>query len=115
MTEQRYKAVQAVIAEGRTVSEVASDWEVSRRTMHRWLEHYECEDLGGRGDRSHRPAHCPHQMPATIEAVVLEMRRCHAYWGPDASPSSWRARVSCRRLQSRPSIAVWSVPRSSTP
>jgi hypothetical protein len=31
VTEQRYKAVLAVIGAGRTVSEVATDWGVSRR------------------------------------------------------------------------------------
>src|SRR6267378_2054436 len=81
VTEQRYKAVLAVIGDGRTVSEVARDWGVCRRTMHRWLERYEGEGLEGLGDRSHRPAHCPHQMPAAVEVMVLEMRRAHAYWG----------------------------------
>jgi hypothetical protein len=33
VTEQRYKAVLPVIGDGRTVSEVATDWGVSRRTM----------------------------------------------------------------------------------
>jgi transposase-like protein len=37
VTERRYKAVLAVIADGRTVSEVAKDWGVSRQTMHAWL------------------------------------------------------------------------------
>ena len=41
VAEQRYKAVLAVIAEGRTVSEVARDWGVSRQTMHAWLARYE--------------------------------------------------------------------------
>ena len=41
VTEQRYKAVLAVIGDSRTVSEVATDWCVSRRTMHRWLVRYE--------------------------------------------------------------------------
>jgi transposase InsO family protein len=81
VTEQRYKAVQAVIASGRTVGEVASEWEVCRQTVHRWLARYECEGLEGLGNRSSRPAHCPHQMPPEIEAMVLEMRRAHPYWG----------------------------------
>lgn len=81
VTEQRYKATEAVLAEGRTISEVASDWSVSRRTMHRWLARYEAEGLEGLGDRSHRPMHCPHQMAAATEVMVLEMRRAHAYWG----------------------------------
>ena len=78
VAEQRYKAVQAVLADGRTVAEVASDLGVSRRTLHRWLVRYEAGGMEGMGDRSHRPAHCPHQMAATVEAMVLEMRRSHA-------------------------------------
>jgi len=81
VTEQRYKAVEGVLADGRTVGEVASQWEVSRRTLHRWLSRYEAGGLEGLGDGSHRPAHCPHQMPAAVEVLVLEMRRAHAYWG----------------------------------
>ena len=81
VTEQRYKAVEAVIAAGRTVGEVASEWGVCRQTMHRWLARYESDGLEGLGDRSSRPAHCPHQTPPEIEALVLEMRRAHPYWG----------------------------------
>ena len=81
MTEQRYKAVLAVIGDGRTVSEVATDWGVSRRTLHRWLLRYEGDGLEGLNNRSHRPAQSPHQMPPAVEAMVLEMRRAHAYWG----------------------------------
>jgi transposase InsO family protein len=81
VTEQRYKAVQGVLADGRTVSEVAGDWGVCRRTMHRWLARYEGAGLPALDDRSHRPVHCPHQMPAAIEVMVLEMRRAHGYWG----------------------------------
>ena len=41
--EQRYKAVLAVVAEGRTVKEVARDWGGSRQTLHSWLARYEAE------------------------------------------------------------------------
>ena len=81
VTEQRYQAVLAVIGGGRTVSEVATDWGVSRRTMHRWLVRYEGDGLEGLNNRSHRPAQSPHQMPPAVEAMVLEMRRSHPYWG----------------------------------
>jgi len=81
VTEQRYKAVQAVLAEGRTVGQVASEWGVCRQTMHRWLARYESDGFEGLGDHSSRPAHCPHQMPPEVEVMVLEMRRAHPYWG----------------------------------
>jgi transposase InsO family protein len=81
VTEQRYKAVLAVVADGRTVGQVASEWGVCRQTIHRWLARYEGEGLEGLGNRSSRPAHCPHQMPPEVEAMILEMRRAHPYWG----------------------------------
>jgi len=81
VSEQRYKAVLAVIADGRTVTEVARDWSVHRQTLHRWLARYEGEGLEGLDNRSHQPAHCPHQTSPAVEAMVLEMRRAHSYWG----------------------------------
>jgi len=48
--EQRYKAVLAVIADGRTMGEVASAWGVCRQTMHRWLARYESDGLEGLGN-----------------------------------------------------------------
>jgi transposase InsO family protein len=82
VVEQRYRAVSAVVADGRTVTEVAGEWKVSRQTLHSWLARYEADGLGGLADRSHRPASSPHQMEAEIEATVLEMRRARPYWGP---------------------------------
>jgi transposase InsO family protein len=82
VAEQRYLAVLAVIAEGHPVSSAAQQWGVSRQTLHAWLVRYETSGLEGLSDRSHRPASCPHQMPAEVEAAVLEMRRMHRAWGP---------------------------------
>ena len=81
MAEQGYQAVLAVIKDGRTIKEVAGQWSVSRQTLHGWLARYEAEGLDGLKDRSHRPAACPHQMPAELEAMVLELRRARPYWG----------------------------------
>jgi len=81
VAEQRYKAVMAVISEGRTITQVARDWGVSRQTMHAWLARYEADGLEGLANLSHRPAHCPHQMAAAVEVELLEMRRAKPYWG----------------------------------
>jgi transposase InsO family protein len=81
VTEQRYKAVLAVIADGRTVTQVARDCDVARQTVHVWPERYEADGLEGLSNRSHRPGHCPHRMPAAVEAQLLEMRRAKPYWG----------------------------------
>lgn len=82
VTEQRYQAVLAVIGDGRTIAEVATQWRVNRRSVHRWLARYEAGGLEALTDGSHKPASCPHQMPGSVEALVLELRRSHRYWGP---------------------------------
>jgi transposase len=82
VAEQRYRAVLAVIGDGQTVKDVAAAVGVSRQTLHTWLARYEVEGLEGLADRSHRPASCPHQMSAAVEAAVLEMRRLHPGWCP---------------------------------
>jgi transposase InsO family protein len=82
VAEQRYQAVLAVISDGLSVSQVAQKVGVSRQTLHSWLARYEEAGLEGLIDRSHRPASCPHQMPAKVEAALLELRRSRPYWGP---------------------------------
>jgi transposase InsO family protein len=82
VAEQRYQAVMAVIGDGLTVSQAAEKTGVARQTLHRWLARYEVQGLEGLVDRSHRPVRCPHQMPAAVEAAVVELRRSRPYWGP---------------------------------
>jgi transposase len=66
-------------------AEVASRSQVSRQTVHTWLRRYADGGLDALADRSHRPVGCPHQMPAEIEAAVLEWRRTNPGWGPGRS------------------------------
>lgn len=81
VVEQRYRAVLAVLA-GATVTEVAASLGVSRQTVSGWKSRYEASGLAGLADRSRRPASCPHQAPAEVEAAVCELRRKHPKWGP---------------------------------
>ena len=100
MAEQRYRAVLAVISDGRTVTEVAAAVGVSRQTLHAWLGKYEAGGLEGLGDGSHRPRGRPHQMPAVVEAAVLEARRAHPSWGPRRIACDQACPAGCDRSQS---------------
>ncbi|MFI1337006.1 IS481 family transposase [Streptomyces sp. NPDC020845] len=81
VVEQRYRAVLAVLA-GATVTEVAAQLGVSRQTVSGWKSRYAASGLAGLADRSRRPASCPHQASAEVEAAVCELRRKHPGWGP---------------------------------
>jgi transposase InsO family protein len=83
VVEQRYRAVLEVL-DGATVTDVAVRYGVARQTVHAWLRRYASDGgLAGLADRSSRPASCPHQMPARVEAMVVAMRRARPAWGPD--------------------------------
>lgn len=82
MQEQKYQAVLAVIADGRSVTEVARQWGVSRQSVHAELRRYEDAGFEGLAVRSRRPVSCPHQMSGEVEAWVLELRRANPGRGP---------------------------------
>jgi hypothetical protein len=48
---------------------------VSRATTYKWLGRYRAEGLTGLADRSSRPHHCPHALPAAQVRRVLAARR----------------------------------------
>lgn len=112
MAEQRYVAVLAVISDGLSISQVAEKVGVSRQTLHSWLARYEAEGLEGLVDRSHRPVRCPHQMPASVEAVLLELRRSRPYWGGRGGwCSSWPNARCLRCRHRRRCIGRWCALR----
>jgi transposase len=82
MLEQRYLAVGEVLDTGATVTDVAARHGVDRRTLHPWLIRYANEGMSALADKSSKPGHCPHQLPAVIEARIISMRRAHPLWGP---------------------------------
>lgn len=99
MAEQRYQAAQA-----------AEQANVSRQTIHGWLARYEAEGFEGLKDLSHRPVHCPHQMPAEVEAVVLELPRSRPYRGPRRLVFE----LDKRGMRPLPSAsAVWALVRAA--
>jgi transposase InsO family protein len=82
VVEQRYDAVMEVVRDGRTVTEVAERWGISRQSLYAWMDRYAAGGLEGLADRSHRPRSCPHQISAEVEVRICELRRRHPDWGP---------------------------------
>jgi transposase len=52
-----------VVRDGRTVTEVAERWGVSRQSVYAWMDRYAAGGLEGLADRSHRPAAAPIRSP----------------------------------------------------
>src|SRR5829696_2189208 len=84
VAEQRYRAMLAVISDGRTVTEVAAAVGVSRQTMHGWLGKYEAGGLEGLGDgRIGRGI-------VRIRLKRLEMNRLPAWQRYQRRASRWK-------------------------
>ncbi len=65
-----------------TMTELAAQYGVSRKTAYKWLARYRGEGIRGLDDRSRRPGSCPHRMAREVEELLLATRRAHPSWGP---------------------------------
>src|SRR5579872_4318191 len=101
VTEQRYKAVQGVLADGRKVSDVAGQWSVSRRTMHRWLARYEGDGLEGL--RTVPIGRCIARIRCRLQLRYWSWRcdRARGYWGARRIALELAKKGSSQRLRSR--------------
>ncbi len=80
VTEHRYRAVLQV-RDGVSKSQVARECGASRQSVHSWVVRYETLGLPGLADRSRRPLTSPNELPATVVAMVCELRRTYPRWG----------------------------------
>src|SRR6266567_2318243 len=83
VAEQRYKAVLAVIADGRTMSEATRDLDVSRQTVHASQAHYEREGLEGLDNRAPDYAFGAEDAQANGQQAALDILVdvCRHAWG----------------------------------
>ena len=75
MSELRLSLCHAVRSAGRSVTDAAADFGVSRKTAYKWLNCFDAaatsSPLLALADRSRKPASSPRQTPSTIEQAVL--------------------------------------------
>jgi len=79
MPPSRTVMVTAVLEEGLTWKQDAACFQVSERTVAKWVARYRREGLVGLKDRSSRPALSPRRCSNTQVAVALELRRLRSY------------------------------------
>jgi len=71
----REQMVKRVLNEGVSVSEVASQFGVSRRTVYKWLVRFRQGGIQALRNRSSRPIRSPSRMPVERVATIAAMRR----------------------------------------
>jgi transposase InsO family protein len=101
--------VTAVKLEGRTKSEVAREYRVSRGWIRELCRRYEVEGTAGLLPRSRRPLSSPHRTSAELEEEVVELRKELADQGLDAGAHTIAFHLG-ERHDAVPSVAtIWRI------
>jgi putative transposase len=80
--EQRLEFIRECESELFTMTELAAQYGISRKTAYKWLDRYQAAGALGVGDRSRRPHHSPQATGRDLVEALLAQRRHHPRWGP---------------------------------
>lgn len=127
--EQRLEFVREYESELFTMTELAAQYGISRKTGYKWLDRYDAAGALGLHDRSRRPHASPHATDPELLAILIRLRQRHPRWGAkkllivaarQAPKAAWpcpstvathlkaRGLIGARRRQ-RPPVAVAST------
>jgi putative transposase len=79
--EQRLEFVRECATELFTMTELATQYGISRKTGYKWLAQYETQGALGLQDRSRRPHHSPQATARDVVDALIALRRRHPRWG----------------------------------
>jgi transposase-like protein len=105
--------ITAVVLEGRSQSEVARDYDVSRYWVHQLVRRYHAEGEAAYEPRSRRPHTSPRAVPAEVEDQIVRLRKDLARQGLDAGADTIRTHLARRTPRSTP--ADRTDPPSASP
>jgi transposase len=101
--------VTAVKVEGRTKSEVARDYRVSRRWVHELVKRFDAEGKAGLQPRSRRPRTSPQRTPPAVEQEVVELRKALAEQGLDAGAVTIAYHLEQRHGTAPSPATIWRI------
>ena len=79
--EQRLELVQEYASGLFTMTELAAQYGISRKTGYLWVDRYTAEGAAGLQDRSRRPHTSPQTTDAALVEALVAQRRRHPRWG----------------------------------
>lgn len=101
--------VTAVLVEGRTKSEVARDYGLSRPWVHELIRRFQAEGEAGLEPKSRRPRSSPTRIPEELEDEIVALRKELADQGHDAGAHTIAFHLAKRRSDV-PSVAtIWRI------
>jgi transposase InsO family protein len=101
--------VTAVTLEGRTKSEVARDYGLSRRWVHELVRRFEAQGEHGLQPRSRRPRGSPHRISEDLEQEIVELRKHLSDQGLDAGAHTIAFHLERRHGEAPAVSTIWRV------
>src|SRR5215510_12809936 len=79
--DERVLLVSEYVKGERTMTELCSEFGISRKTAYKWLARYQSEGPSGLEDRSRAPQTHPNRVDGVVAEALLMARRAHPHWG----------------------------------
>jgi transposase InsO family protein len=99
--------VTAVRVEGRSKSEVARDYQVSRRWVQELVKRFDAEGEAGLAPRSRRPRSNPRRPPVSLEDEIVQLRKHLAEQGLDAGAHTIAYHLTQRHGAAPAPATIW--------
>jgi transposase InsO family protein len=108
--EQRLEFIREYESELFTLTELAAQYGISRKTAYKWLGRYAAAPTVGLYDRSRRPHTHPTTTPTAVVEALVAIRHQHPRWGPKKllavarrrrPETAWPARATVAALLKR--------------
>lgn len=104
--EERFRLIERWKESGESIAELARRFEVSRKTVYKWLARYELAGLDGIRDRSRRPLVQAGQTAVELEQWIVDLRQTHPTWGPKKLKQFLERRQPGREWPARSTIGL---------
>jgi putative transposase len=105
--QQRLDFVRDYETELFTMTELAAQYGISRKTGYKWVAEYEAGGVLALHDRSRRPHYSPHAIAPELVAAILAVRQRHPRWGPKKLLAIARRHDPGAAWPARSTVAAW--------
>ena len=105
--QQRLEFVRDYETDLFTMTELAAQYGISRKTGYKWVAAYDAAGPVGLQDRSRRPHHSPLAIAPELVAAILAVRHRHPRWGPKKLLAVARRSDPTAAWPARSTVAAW--------
>src|SRR6202011_3794054 len=106
LTLRSREALVQEMMRGMTLKRAAARFNVTAKTVAKWVSRYRVEGPAGLLDRSSRPRHSPRRTPSSLATAVLELRRQHRP-GYQIAQTTGLSAATVSRILRRARLSRW--------